>query len=126
MECKLGYRIIIMERRMTMENKYTLSQTNSIGGKGTQIATQNNYYGMSYSDTKTLCLDLIKVELDNYKETAALEAKRRNDELLNSFIKKIQEEQIDKDTVGKEFKNPDMQYTYIDAQKRIYAQEQKI
>ena len=102
---------------MTMENKYTLSQTNSIGGKGTQIATQNNYYGMSYSDTKTLCLDLIKVELDNYKETAALEAKRRNDELLNSFIKKIQEEQIDKDTVGKEFKNPDMQYTYIDAQK---------
>lgn len=100
-----------------MENEHTLSQTNSLGGTGTQIANQNNYYGMSYSETKNLCLDLIKVELDNYKETAAYEAKIRNEELLNSFIKKMQEEKIDKDIVGEVFKNPDMQYTYIDAQK---------
>lgn len=51
-----------------MENEHTLSQTNSFGGTGTQIANQNNYYGMSYSETKNLCLDLIKVELDNYSQ----------------------------------------------------------
>ena len=100
-----------------MTGERTMSQSNLPGGKGEQILEQNNYYGMNYRDTKDLCLDLIQCELNSYKQEAALEAKKRNDELLNRLFEKIQKEKMDDVTVGEEFKNPDMQYTYVDAQK---------
>ncbi len=40
------------------------------GSEATQIGTQNNIYGLSYRDTKELCIDLIKSELDIYKQEA--------------------------------------------------------
>lgn len=94
-----------------------MTQSNSMGGKGEQIGIQNNYYGMTYKDTKELCQDLIQCELNTYKQEAALEAKKRNNDLLKNLIEKLQQEKIDDAAVGEEFKNPDMQYTYLDAQK---------
>lgn len=113
----MEYKTTIMERVIKMTNESTMSQSNSLGGKGIQIKEQNNYYGMSYRDTKELCLDLIQDELNLYKQEAEEEAKKRNEDLLNSFIQKLEKEKLDDATVGEEFKNPDMQYTYIDAQK---------
>lgn len=100
---------------MTDEPK--MSQSNSIGVKGVQIGKQINYCGMGYKDTKELCLDLIREQLNIYKNEAALEAEKRNKDLLNAFIRKISQEKIDGETLGKAFKNPDMQYTYVEAQK---------
>lgn len=47
-----------------------LSQENKRGSQSIQIGQQNNYYAMDYQNTKALCLDLIKNELDIYKDEA--------------------------------------------------------
>ncbi len=113
----MEYKIIIIKGMRDMPNDLKMSQSNSLAGNGIQIGEQNNYYGMSYTDTKNLCQDLIREELNVYKREAALEAKKRNDDLLHSLMEKMKKEKLDDVTVGEEFKNPDMQYTYVDAQK---------
>lgn len=100
-----------------MTDELKMSQSNSLGSKGVQIGTQINNYGMGYKDTKDLCLDLIKEQLNIYKKEAALEAEKRNTDLLNAFLRKISREEIDSSTLGEVFKTPDMQYTYVEAQK---------
>lgn len=88
-----------------------------MGGKATQIATQNNYYGMSYSETRQLCVDLIHSELVQYKEEAKALAEERSRKLEETFLKKLADEKISDESVGEEFKNPDMQMAYLGAQK---------
>lgn len=100
-----------------MTDEAKMSQSNSIGAKGVQIGKQIVNCGLGYKDTKDLCLDLIKEQLNIYKNEAALEAEKRNNDLLNAFIRKISREEIDGSTLGEAFKNPDMQYTYVEAQK---------
>lgn len=94
-----------------------LSQENKRGSQSIQIAQQNNYYGMDYKDTQALCLNLIKDELKLYKEEAEKIAKERDEHFLATFFQKLHDEKIDDQTIFREFKNPDMQYTYIEAQK---------
>lgn len=92
-------------------------QENKKGANGTQIVQQNNYYGMTYSETKALCMDLIKSELDIYKGEAEITAKQRDEQLLLSVLSELEREKLDDKTVCEEFKNPDMQYVYVEAQK---------
>lgn len=87
------------------------------GANATQIANQCNYYGISYKDAKELCSDLIKSELDIYKREAEEIAKHRDDSLLNNFFSRLSEERITNDTIIGELKNPDMQFSYVEAQK---------
>ena len=50
---------------MTSET-FEMKQENKLGSQSTQIALQNNYYGMDYQNTKSLCQDLIRNELEKY------------------------------------------------------------
>ena len=56
---------------MTSET-FEMKQENKLGSQSTQIAQQNNYYGMDYQNTKSLCQDLIRNELEKYKADAEL------------------------------------------------------
>ena len=66
---------------MTNES-FEIIQENKLGSQSTQIAQQNNYYGMDYQNTKSLCQDLIKNELEKYKSDAEQLAKERNLKIL--------------------------------------------
>lgn len=114
MELKLGFKIIMGEKRM---NEIKLEQKGGMGSNNTQILQQNNQYGLSYNDTKALCFDLIRAELSIYKDEALKIALERDERLLSSIVDKLAKEQISNDTVLEEFKNPDLQYTYVNAQK---------
>ncbi len=87
------------------------------GADATQIGTQNNTYGLSYRDTKELCTDLIKAELNIYKQEAEEVAKLRDTNLLQNFLERLSKEKIEDKEIAEEFKNPDMQFSYIEAQK---------
>lgn len=96
---------------------FEITQENKLGSQSTQIAQQNNYYGMDYQNTKALCHDLIKSELAIYKEEAEKTAKERDEKFLSTFFEQLHNAKIDDNVMCEEFKNPDMQYTYIEAQK---------
>ena len=83
--------------------------------KSTQIALQNNYYGMDYQNTKSLCQDLIRNELEKYKADAEQLAKERDEKFLSTLFEKLHRENIDDNSMCKEFRNPDMQYTFVEA-----------
>ena len=87
------------------------------GADATQIGVQNNTYGLTYRDTKELCTDLIKAELNIYKNDAEEIAKQRDANLLQNFLEKLSHQKIEDKTITEEFKNPDMQFSYIEAQK---------
>lgn len=109
-----------------MNNAIELKQDNKRDSQGTQIAQQNNYFGMDYQNTKALCSDLIKTELDAYREEAAKTAIERDERLLKTFFERLHNEKLSDEKVCEEFKNPDMQYTYVEAQKayiRLGTQE---
>ncbi len=99
------------------ETSREVTQENKRGASGTQIVEQNNYYGMDYQSTKSLCLDLIRNEISIYKDEAEIVAIQRDEALLEKLFEKLKQEKLDDDRVCEEFKNPDMQYTYVEAQK---------
>lgn len=73
--------------------------------------------GMTYSDTKELCLDLIKNELDLYKSEAAELANKRNNEFLNAFIELLDSKKMDTSKVKECMVDPSMQIDYLEAAK---------
>ncbi len=101
------------------ENNSTISmkQENKHGSDSPQIGIQNNYYGMNYENTKALCMDLINSELNIYKNEAEQTALIRDNKLLENFFERLHNENMTDSSVLKEFKNPDMQYCYVEAQK---------
>lgn len=101
---------------MTSE-AFEMKQENKLGSQSTQIAQQNNYYGMDYQNTKSLCQDLIRNELEKYKADAELLAKERDEKFLSTLFEKLHRENINDNSMCKEFRNPDMQYTFVEAQK---------
>lgn len=88
---------------------YQPFKENKRGSQSIQIGQQNNYYGMDYQNTKALCLDLIKNELDIYKDEAEKIARERDEHFLATFFNQLHEEKFDDETIFNEFKNPDMQ-----------------
>lgn len=71
-----------------------LSQENKRGSQSIQIGQQNNYYGMDYQNTKALCLDLIKNELNIYKDEAEKIARERDEHFLTTFFNQLHEEKL--------------------------------
>jgi len=74
-------------------------------------------YGLGYTDTKNLCYDIIREELDKYHAEASEEAKKRSDELFKQFTRKLAELKMNDSQILFEFKKPSMQFDYLEAQK---------
>ena len=105
---KSEFKITIIKEIKNMTNEsFEIIQENKLGSQSTQIAQQNNYYGMDYQNTKSLCQDLIKNELEKYKSDAEQLAKERNEKFLSTLFEKLHKEKIDDNSMCEEFKNPD-------------------
>ena len=87
-----------------------------IAGANYGSMTQNQY-GLGYSDTKALCLDIVRDELSKYRAEALIEAQRRNEELFESIVRKLDDRQMGDAQALAEFRNPAMQFDYFEAQK---------
>ena len=74
-------------------------------------------YGLGYNDTKELCHDIVRDEIAKYHEEALAEAQKRNDELFERFVQKLELKNMDDAQALAEFKNPAMQFDYLEAQK---------
>ena len=75
------------------------------------------YQGMGYADTKALCLDVIRDELNKYKADALMEAERRNTELFEQVMLRLSQLKMTDAQALVEFQNPSMQNDYYEAQK---------
>ena len=75
-----------------------------------------NNYGMSYTETKALCMDLIKQEIAKLSIEAAEKAKNREERLNNKLFDLLEEIKVKDSEALNELKNPDMQYSFIEAQ----------
>lgn len=88
---------------------------------GVEAGTNNGLIvvktGLSYSDTKALCQDVVREELCKYKAESLMEAERRNNDLFEMFADKLNEKQMTDAQALEEFKNPAMQFDYYEAQK---------
>ena len=87
-----------------------------MAGPNYGFMTQNQY-GLGYSDTKDLCLDIVRDELSKYHAEALIEAKKRNEELFESVMQKLEDKQMNDSQALAEFRNPAMQFDYLEAQK---------
>jgi len=88
------------------------------GDYATNIQKVNSVnIGLSYSEVHTICSDLIKDNLIKFTQIAEGVAKKRDEELFYSFLKKLYEAQLQEKDVLQAFANPDMQYAYIEARK---------
>lgn len=91
--------------------KNEMQQKSGESSINVQIKELNN--GLSYSEVKEICMDLITYRLDLYKDDALKEAKLREEKLRNDFIEELEKNKMNLE----EFKNPSMQLCYVDAQK---------
>ncbi|WP_301009841.1 LPO_1073/Vpar_1526 family protein [Anaerotignum lactatifermentans] len=76
-----------------------------------------NQYGLGYSDTKALCLDIVHDEIAKYRAEALIEAQRRSEELFESIVRKLDDKKMTDAQALAEFRNPAMQFDYFEAQK---------
>lgn len=75
-----------------------------------------NNYGMNYTETKALCMDLIKQEIAKLSIEAAQEARKREERLNNKLFDLLEEIKVNDREALNQLKNPDMQYSFIEAQ----------
>lgn len=97
-----------------MSDGTELIQNAHIGSKVNQIATQNNYYGMTSEEASKLAINLFMENFPKLQEKAEEIAKSRADEFCSTLIEKLKEQKVeDFDS----FSDPDMQYILYETQK---------
>lgn len=104
------------------EKQAIYAQAENIGDNNGAIVADNKgviivKQGLGYEDTKALCRDLVHEEMEKYKNEAQAEARIRRDELDDAFTRKLSEKQVTDQQALAEFRNPSMQYDYLEAQK---------
>lgn len=106
---------------MKFGNDLSVTVENAGDNQGMEVGINNGsvimQYGLGYSDIKALCLDIICNELAKYHAEALIEAQKRNDQLFEQFIEKLQENNMTDTQALAEFRNPSMQLDYLEAQK---------
>ncbi len=66
-----------------------------------------NIYGMSFSDVRTLCLDLLQSELALYRQEAAKEAEKRLNDISDKLMERLKQTEA---TVCQRFMEPAIQF----------------
>lgn len=110
---KLGFKTIIMEK-IKMTDNITITQKSSLGSETTQIANQNNYYGLTPAEASQLAIDLFMNNFPKLQEKAMKTVNERVNEIIQKIIKKIEEEHNGDYSA---FSKPDMQYILVEAEK---------
>lgn len=90
-----------------MDDDIKVIQKAAIGSDTTQIARQNNYYGLSAEEASSLAIKLFMDNFPKLQEEAKKIAEKRAEELCKNVIARL-ERQGKKDF--SEFSDPDIQY----------------
>lgn len=101
-------------------NKIKDSVKQQVEENNGNIIGKNNgvvYYGMNYADVRSLCLDLIGEEINKAKQTALIEAKKRDEDLVSQILEKCAKANIKPDDMMRIFEEPALQLDFIEAEK---------
>lgn len=96
------------------DNSILVEQKAAIGSQTTQIATQNNYYGLTPKEACDLATQIFYENFPKLQEAALEIAKNRVDELMSEIAIKIEKKKL-KDMTP--FGDPDVQYVMFEGQK---------
>lgn len=105
-----------------MLSKFKLVVTSLINGKMKQIAGDNSHQiqaqtvniGMSYTEVKNLCQDLIQSELDTYKQDAFVEAEKRFNKISDRLLERLSQLE---DSTRQRFQEPSIQFAVNETMK---------
>lgn len=100
-----------MTEKEIKADKIYQTQENSIGTSAIQIATQNNYHGISYSDVRDICNEIVGNKLRIYSLEAEKKRKELDEKFIRDLLLKIKDENILEERLS-EFKKIDMQYMF--------------
>lgn len=98
-----------------MERKPEIKQVSTIGSQGTQIGIQNVNVGVSPQAASQIAINLFMENFPKLQEEARRVAQERADAFCNATISKLEKEGV-KDYFA--FKDPDVQYALLEAQKK--------
>lgn len=110
---KLAFRITITEETK-MTNNVTVTQKSALGSETTQIATQNNYYGLTPAEASQMAVDLFMDNFPKLQEAAMKTVRERVNEIIQEIVSLIEEKYAGNYSA---FSKPDMQYILVEAEK---------
>ena len=97
-----------------MTNNVTVTQKSALGSETTQIANQNNYYGLTPAEASQMAIDLFMDNFPKLQEKAMETVNERVTEITQEIVKKISEKYNGNYST---FSKPDMQYILVEAEK---------
>lgn len=102
-------------KTMSNDNFVTnVEQKSSFGSETTQIATQNNYYGMTPNEACNMTMKLFQDNFPVLEQKAVAAAKKKAEELMKKVIEKLEKDNV---RDYSPFGEPDVQYVFLEAQK---------
>ncbi|MBM6937333.1 hypothetical protein H7U37_02170 [Pseudoflavonifractor phocaeensis] len=96
------------------DNNILVEQKAAMGSHTTQIATQNNYHGLTPKEACDLAMQMFHDNFPKLQEAAREIAEERVSELMSKIADKMGEKQL---TDMTPFGDPDVQYVMYEAQK---------
>lgn len=97
-----------------MTDSATVTQKSSFGSETTQIATQNNYYGLTPAEASQMAVNLFMDNFPKLQEAAMKTVRERVNEIIQEIVSQIEEKYSGNYSA---FSKPDMQYILVEAEK---------
>lgn len=97
-----------------MTDNVTVTQKSALGSETTQIAMQNNYYGLTPAEASQMAVNLFMDNFPKLQEAAMKTVQERVNEIIQEIVSKIEEKYAGNYSA---FSNPDMQYILVEAEK---------
>lgn len=97
-----------------MTDSITVTQKSALGSETTQIATQNNYYGLTPTEASQMAVDLFMDNFPKLQEAAMNTVRERVNEFIQEIVSQIEAKYGGNYSA---FSKPDMQYILVEAEK---------
>ena len=107
-------RIVVIRGKIKMSDLITVEQKSAFGSETTQIATQNNYYGLTPQQACQMAMELFYDNFPKLQEEAKALVEKRVTALMDEIAVQLCKKNI---TDMSPLAEPDIQYTIYEAQK---------
>jgi len=107
-------RIVVIRGGIKMSDLITVEQKSAFGSETTQIATQNNYYGLTPQQACKMAMELFYDNFPKLQEEAKALVEKRVTALMDEIAVQLCKKNI---TDMSPLAEPDIQYTIYEAQK---------
>lgn len=97
-----------------MTDSITVTQKSAVGSETTQIATQNNYYGLTPAEASQMAINLFMDNFPKLQEAAMETVQERVKEIIQEIVSQIETKYAGNYSA---FSKPDMQYILVEAEK---------